>query len=182
VNADETHSRIDTVNSEALFGLSILMCFIAFGVVTTLYIWPRLRVMRRDHALVPLIVPHTFQFVGLSFLIPGVVSPSLSSAFAVPAAYGDLVAAILAGIATLALSARASWAIPIVWAFNVWGTIDLLHAIYQGQIGVRIGPESLGAAFYIPTLVVPPLLVTHGLIFWLLLRSKEQPSRSRSLG
>jgi hypothetical protein len=82
----------------------------------------------------------------------------------------------------LALSARASWAIPIVWAFNVWGTIDLLHAIYQGQIGVRIGPESLGAAFYIPTLVVPPLLVTHGLIFWLLLRSKEQPSRSRSLG
>jgi hypothetical protein len=48
-----------------------------------------------------------------------------------------------------------------------------LNAIYQGQIGVRIGPESLGAAFYIPTVVVPALLVTHGLIFWLLLRPKE---------
>ena len=43
----------------------------------------------------------------------------------------------------------------------------------QGQIGVRIGPESLRAAFYIPTVVVPALLVTHGLIFWLLLRPKE---------
>jgi hypothetical protein len=161
------------MSSEALFGLSILMSFIAFGIVTKLYIWPRLRGMRRENALIPLVVPHTFRFVGLSFLIPGVVSSSLSSAFAIPAAYGDLVAAILAVIATLALSARASWAIPIVWVFNVWGAVDLLHAIYQGQIGVRIGPESLGATFFIPTVVVPPLLVTHGLIFWLLLRPKQ---------
>ncbi len=53
----------------------------------------------------------------ISFLVPGVVSPSLSPAFAIPAAYGDLVAAILilAGITTLALAAaRTSWAIPIV--------------------------------------------------------------------
>ena len=161
------------MNSDALFGLSILMSFIAFGVVTKLYIWPRLRAMRREDALIPLVVPHTFRFVGLSFLIPGVVSPSLSAAFAVPAAYGDLVAAILAVAATFALSARVSWAIPIVWVFNVWGAVDLLHAIYQGQIGVRLRPESLGAAFYIPTVVVPALLVTHGLIFWLLLRPKE---------
>ena len=107
-----------SMNSDALFGLSILMSFIAFGNVTKLYIWPRLRVMRREDALIPVVVPHTFRFVGLSFLIPGVVSPSLSSAFAVPVAYGDLVAAILAVVATLALSARASWAIPIVWVFN----------------------------------------------------------------
>jgi len=161
------------MNSDALFGLSILMSFIAFSIVTKLYIWPRLRVKRREDALILLVVPHTFRFVGLSFLIPGVVSPSLPSAFAIPAAYGDLVAAMLAVVAALTLSARASWAILIVWVFNVWGTVDLLNAIYRGQIGVRIGPGSLGAAFFIPTVVVPPLLVTHGLIFWLLLR----PSR-----
>jgi hypothetical protein len=109
----------------------------------------------------------------MSFLIPGVVAPSLSSAFAAPAAYGDLVAAIFAVVATLALSARVSWAIPIVWVFNVWGAVDLLHAVYQGQIGVHIRPGSLGAAYFIPTLIVPPLLVTHGLIFWLLLRPKQ---------
>jgi len=93
---------------EAIFGLSVVMSFLAFSIVTKLYIWPRLRLMRREDALVPLVVPHTFRFVGLSFLVPGVVSPSLPSAFAVPAAYGDLVAAILAVIATLALSARTS--------------------------------------------------------------------------
>ncbi len=158
---------------EALFGLSVLMSLVACGIVAKLYIWPRLRLMRREEALLPLVVPHTFRFVGLSFLVPGVVSPSLSPAFAAPAAYGDLVAAILAVIATWALSARARGAIAIVWAFNVWGAVDLLNAIYQGQFGVGIGPGSLGAAFFIPTLVVPALLVTHGLIFWLLLRPKQ---------
>jgi len=157
---------------EALFGLSVLMSFLAFAIVTKLYILPRLRVMQREEALVPLVIPHTFRFVGLSFLVPGVVSPSLPSAFAVPAAYGDLVAAILAMVATLSLSARVPWAIALVWGFNVWGAVDLLHAIYQGQIGA-VGPGSFGAAFFIPTLVVPALLVTHALIFWLLLRPRK---------
>jgi len=161
------------MKADALLGLSVLMSFVAFGIVTKLYILPRLRVMRREEAILPLVVPHTFRFVGLSFLVPGVVSPSLSPAFAAPSAYGDLVAAILAVIATLALSAHAGWAIAAVWIFNLWGATDLLNAIYQGQIGVGIGPGSLGAAFFIPTVVVPPLLVTHALIFWLLLRPKK---------
>lgn len=161
------------MNVGVLFGLSVLLSFCAFGVVTILYILPRLRVMSREDAITALVVPHSFRFIGLSFLVPGVVSPSLPPAFAMPAAYGDLAAAILAMIAALALSIRTSWAISIVWVFNVWGTVDLLYAVYQGQIGVGIGPGSLGAAFFIPTLVVPPLLVTHGLIFWLLLRPRR---------
>jgi len=161
------------MNSGALFGLGVLMNFVASGIVTRLYIWPWLRVMTREEALLPLMVPHMFRFLGLSFLVPGVVSASLSPDFARPAAYGDLVAALLAVVAVLALSARASWALAIVWVFNLWGTIDLLYAIYQGEIGVRIGPGSLGAAFYIPTVLVPPLLVTHALIFRLLLRRRQ---------
>ena len=160
------------MNSGALFGLSVLMNFVASGIVTKLYIWPRLRIMDRDDAIVSLVAPHMFlRFIGLSFLVPGVVSPSLPAAFAVPAAYGDLVAGILAVATTIALSRRASWAIAIVWVFNVWGAADLLFAAYQGP-HVQIDPGALGAAFFIPTAVVPPLLVTHGLIFWLLLRSK----------
>ena len=161
------------MNIAALFGLSVLMSFLAYGIVTKLYVLPRLRVMAREDALTALVVPHTFRFVGLSFLVPGVVSPSLPAEFAAPAAYGDLVAAILAVIATLALRARVSWAIAIVWVFNVWGTLDLLNAIYNGQIGVRIDVRSLGAAFYIPTVIVPALLILHALIFWILLRPKQ---------
>jgi hypothetical protein len=149
------------------------MSFVAFGLVTTRYIWPRLRILERDDALVALVVPHAFRFVGLSFLVPGVVSPSLPSAFAVPAAYGDLGAAILAVAATVALARRAWGASVLVWVFNVWGTADLLYAFYH-----RLDATMFGAAFYIPTVVVPPLLVTHGLIFWLLVRHREQGAKS----
>jgi hypothetical protein len=158
---------------QALFGLSILMCFVAFGLVTKLYIWPRLRALERDDALAPLVLPHTFRFIGLSFLVPGVVSPSLPSAFAAPAAYGDLVAALLAAAATIALSRRAPLATSLVWLFNLRGAADLLFAFCRGLFEVRLDPRMLGAAFFIPTAIVPPLLVTHGLIFWLLVRPRQ---------
>jgi hypothetical protein len=160
------------MTSGALFGLSVLMNFVASAIVAKLYVWPRLREMSREEALLPLVAPHMFRFIGLSFLVPGVVAVSLSPDFARPAAYGDLGAALLAVIAVLAVSARVSWALPVVWVFNLWGTVDLLYAIYLGEIGVRISPGSLGAAFYIPTVLVPPLLVTHGLIFRLLIRRR----------
>jgi hypothetical protein len=156
----------------ALFGLSILMSFVAFGLVTSLYIWPQLRTLERDDALLPLVVLHTFRFIGLSFLVSGVVSPSLPWALAAPAAYGDLIAAILALAATFGLVRRASFAILLVWLFNIWGTVDLLRAYYEGLFGLQLDPGMLGAAFYIPTVLVPALLTTHALIFRLLIRPR----------
>jgi hypothetical protein len=159
------------MNTQALFGLSILMSLVASIVAAKLYAWPRLRTMNRSDALIPLVAPHMFlRTVGLGFLVPGVVSSSLPAAFAVPAAYGDLIAGVLAMAAALALAQRASWAIGLVWVFNVWGSGDLLNAFYQGAIHARIDPGALGATFYIPTFVVPPLLVSHALILWLSLR------------
>jgi hypothetical protein len=157
----------------ALFGISALMSLVSSGVFAKLYLWPRLRIRDREDALAALVAPHMFfRFIGLSFLVPGVVSPSLPAAFAVPAAYGDFGAGILAIIAAIALSKRASWAIPVVWIFNVWGAADLLFAIYQGQ-RVQVDPGALGATFFIPTAIVPPLLVTHFLIFLLLIGPKR---------
>jgi hypothetical protein len=161
------------VDIQAFFGHSVLMSFVAFGLVTQLHIWPHLRIRERDDALLPLVAPHTYRFIGLSFLAPGVVSPLLPPAIAVPAAYGDLVAAILAVAASIALSRRASLAILLVWLFNVWGAADLLFAFYQGQFAVGLDARMFGAAFFIPTAIVPALLVTHGLIFWLLVRRRQ---------
>jgi hypothetical protein len=171
------------MNVAALFGLSILMCFVSFGIITRLYIWPRIRTMNPREALVPLVVFHTTRFVGLCFLVPGVVSRELPFGFAAPAAYGDLIAAVLAVIAVWALTARLTWALPIVWIFNMWGAADLLNAFYQGEIHYHMNPGLLGAAFFIPTVIVPPLLITHGLIFWLMLHARDSndpPTRELS--
>ncbi len=160
------------MNTLAIFGVSALMSLVSSVLIANLYVWPRLRGMSRDQALVLLVVPHLFlRFIGLSFLVPGVVAPTLPAAFAIPAAYGDFVAGILAIIATVALARHASWAIPAVWLFNVWGAADLLFALYQGP-RAGIHPGELGAAFFLPTAIVPPLLVTHFLIFQFLIRPK----------
>jgi hypothetical protein len=158
---------------QPLFGISILMSFVAFGLVAKFYIWPHLQTLDREAALLPLVVPHSFRFIGLSFLVPGVVSPSLPSALAAPAAYGDLIAAILAVAASITLSRRWSSSILLVWLFNVWGAVDLLFAYVNGLFIVNLDARMLGAAFYIPAAIVPPLLITHGLIFRLLVRGRE---------
>ncbi len=151
----------------ALFGLSILMSFVAFGLATKLYIWPAVRNRPRADALRPLLLLHAFRFVGLAFLIPGVVSPDLPITFARPAAYGDLTTAILALLAIAALRSRLG--IILIWSFNILGSADLLYAFYHGN---RIGlePGLMGAAYFIPTVLVPLLLITHGLVFRILLK------------
>jgi hypothetical protein len=154
----------------ALFGISIALSFAAWGIVGARYLWPALRELSRRDALRPVLLLHSFRFIGLAFLVPGVVSPDLPGAFARPAGYGDLAAAVLALLALATLHSRLG--IGLVWVFNLWGTADLLYAYYQGRFGVGVEPGQLGAAYFIPTLVVPLLLTTHVLVFQLLLRTE----------
>jgi len=147
---------------QLLFGTSVAFGFIAWAVVANLYIWPQLRTRSRIDALRPLLVLHAFRFIGLSFLVPGVVSPDLPIAFARDAAYGDIVSAILA-LAALA-TLRSGVGIALAWAFNLWGSFDLLNAFYQAN-AAGLSPGQLGAAYFIPTAIVPLLLITHGLMF-----------------
>jgi hypothetical protein len=154
--------------AQALFGISVAFSFIGWGIVAAQYLWPQLRNQPRIQALRPLLVLHSFRFIGLAFLVPGVVSTELSVTFAGPVAYGDLVAAILALVALAGLQTRL--ALLLVWVFNLWGIADLVFAFYNGN-SVGFAPGQLGAAYFIPTVVVPLLLITHGLVFRLLLQS-----------
>ena len=152
------------MNVGLAFGLSVVLSFLMWGLVAKLYLWPALASRPGHLAFRPLLLLHASRFVGLAFLVPGVVAPNLSGAFARPAAYGDLVATVLALTALALLRTRG--ALPLLWAFNVWGAADLLFAFYQGA---RVDPGSLGAAYFIPTVLVPLLLVTHALMFRLLM-------------
>jgi hypothetical protein len=113
------------------FFVSIAFSFIAWGIVTARYIWPELRLRQRVEALRPLLILHSFRFIGLAFLVPGVVSPDLPSTFAYSAAYGDIGAAILAVLALISLPSAAG--VVIAWIFSVWGSADLLNAFYQAN-------------------------------------------------
>jgi len=153
------------------FYLSIAFSLIAWGMLAASYIWPALRVLPRVDALRPLLILHSFRFIGLAFLVPGVVSPDLPSAFAQSAGWGDIIAATLALLSLLLLPRGAG--VVVAWIFNLWGSVDLVNAFYQAN-HAGLSPGQLGAAYFIPTVAVPLLLITHGLAFRILLQRQNQ--------
>lgn len=155
------------------FFTSIAFSVIAWSVVSALYIWPTLRGRPREEALQPLLAIHLFRFIGLAFIVPGVVSPDIPMAFARSAAYGDIITAALALLALATL--RSGWGSAFAWLFSLWGTFDLFEGFYLARTS-GLTPGQLGATFFIPTAIVPLLLVTHFMVFRILF------TRRRSAG
>src|SRR5215475_4380444 len=112
--------------SIALFGITIAFSFVVWGCVARQYFWPALRGRSREDAVRPILFLHAFRFMGLTFLIPGVVSADLAGSFAREVAYGDLATAVLALLALAMLNSRLSAA--SLWLFNIVGAVDLLNA------------------------------------------------------
>lgn len=154
------------MDGRLLFLLSVVMSSAAWVFVSISYIWPRIKSIPLMSATRLLLTFHLFRFVGASFLIPGVAGTSLSSDFAKPAAFGDLIATVLAWVALALLNRKGG--IPALWAFNIWGFGDLLFAFYKGAFGPGFEAGFLGATFYVPTVVVPLLVCSHFMIFVLL--------------
>lgn len=161
------------------FVASIVFAMLAWGAVARHYVWPRMRALPLYDAVRPILHLHLFRFIGLAFIVPGVVSPQLPLAFGSPAAYGDLIAMGLAWLALMVGAGR--YARVAIWVFNVWGLGDLLYAYYQGAVGVGIETSWLGAAWFIPTVTVPLLLWTHILTFAVLLRTSRSRTAAPSL-
>ncbi len=149
----------------AIFGLQLVLSLIVYALIAKWYVTPWLAEKPIHQALIPLIFPHAFRHVGLTFLVPGLVAHPLPSSFAFAAAYGDLVSGLLALLALVALRGGWGLALPLVWLFNIVGTVDLLNALRQAD-----AVPHLLTTWYIPTFLVPLLLVTHTMIFIRLLR------------
>jgi hypothetical protein len=156
------------MSSQTLFqmhlALGYVACLLCFGV----YALPRLKAMERIEAHRVIATVHSFRFFGLVFLLPGVVGPNLPASFAVFAAYGDFATGVLAILALLTVRVRPLFWLSVV-AFNLVGTADILldyfHAVKAGLPALA---GQLGAAYAIPILYVPMLMITHFVaVYWL---------------
>jgi hypothetical protein len=154
----ETQINILTVN--------LLFSTIVFVIAAKLYLLPMLPRLEPRSVVIPILLLHALRHLGLMFLAPGAVLPGLPEQFAKPAAFGDLLAAILALVALAAVVPRSSLARPLVGLFNIVGTIDLISAISLATI--YAAAPYMGPAYWIPAFWVPALLVTHYVIFVLL--------------
>jgi hypothetical protein len=106
--------------------------------------------------------------LGLMFLTRGATFAGMPLQFAYPAAFGDLITAILAFAAIPFVLRGSTLAKPAVLIFNIFGTLDLLAGIIFATI--YNAPVAMGPAYWIPAFWVPLLLVTHYVTFVLLRR------------
>ncbi|HUO16275.1 MAG TPA: hypothetical protein VMX38_14920 [Verrucomicrobiae bacterium] len=152
-----------------IFRIDMALGYLAWGLLSANYIWPRIKVMDRVKAHRAIATFNSFRFFGLVFLLPGFVGPNLPQGFAVQVAYGDLATALLALFVLLAACRRVLfW--PLVWAFNLVGFVDLVMATINAiRFHVPEVAGQLGTAYAIPILYVPGLFLMHLVAFWLLL-------------
>jgi hypothetical protein len=148
------------MNTLTIFGAQFVLSVIVVTLISRWFVTPWLTHKPLHVALTVLIFPHAFRHLGLAFLVPGLVADSIPSSFATAAAYGDFASGLLAILALVALRGRWSLALPLVWLFSIVGTVDLVNALCQAE-----AVPYLLTTWYIPTFVVPVLLVTHGMIF-----------------
>jgi hypothetical protein len=142
-----------------------------FYVAARLYLLPLIPRVRPQQILVPILLLNSTRQLGLMFLTRGATFPGLPSEFAFPAAFGDLITAVLAFVAIPLVLRSSVLAKPMVWIFNIFGTVDLLAAITLATI--HNAPIAMGPAYWIPAVAVPLLLVTHYVTFILLWRRWE---------
>ncbi|MDJ0735176.1 MAG: hypothetical protein QNJ47_14120 [Nostocaceae cyanobacterium] len=152
--------------------INLLLSTLAFMLIAQWYVIPSLNRITTEEALQPLLLLHSFRHIGLMFLAVGAVKYELPTAFSQPAAFGDLAASLLAFLALAFIRLRWTPAIVIVWLFNIEGTLDLFNAVIQGVI--HKSWDGMGATFWIPSVIVPALLVTHYIIFVILLRPRNK--------
>ncbi|TPJ76296.1 hypothetical protein [Mesorhizobium sp. B2-6-2] len=160
-----------------IFNIHLVLGYVPWLLCFAAYIWPRLRSMEPIEAQRAIATLHSFRFFGLVFLIPGVVGPDLAPAFASFAAYGDFATGLLAMLALIAVGRPVIfW--PLVVSFNLVGVVDIVVDYYHGVVLDLPGQAGqLGAAYAIPILYVPLLMITHVAAFYLLARSRRhQPA------
>jgi hypothetical protein len=166
------------MSSETIFQMHLVLGYVAWLLCFRTYLLPKLKSMDRVEAHRAIATLHSFRFFGLVFIVPGVVGPNLPASFATFAAYWDFATGILAILALLTVRIR-----PLYWvfvtAFNVVGVVDLILDYYHAiKVGLPELAGQLGAAYAIPILFVPLLMITHVVALYWLLRPQSRAVRA----
>jgi hypothetical protein len=165
------------MSPEMIFNLQLILGYVAWLLCFSAYVMPRLKSMDVVAAQRAIATLHSFRFFGLVFIVPGVVG-NLPAGFAAFAAYGDFTTGVLAMLALLTVRIR-----PLFWlfvvAFNLVGVVDIIVDYYHAiEAGLPAMAGHLGAAYAIPIIYVPLLMITHVVAFYLLLRPQRKEVRA----
>ena len=158
------------MDNVTIFWMQLLVSLVVCTIVVAWYVWPYLTKLSLNAALIPPLFVHVPRYVGMTLLVPYMMDPKLPKDFLFGAAYGDLLEAALALVCLFALRSNWRFAVRLVWVTNTWGFLDLLNGV-RGVLTINVPSFNLGTIWYIYTFYAPMVVVSHVLIFMILIKS-----------
>jgi hypothetical protein len=161
-----------------IFAVQSVCGYLAWLLCFGVYVLPRLKSMDPVEAQRVIATLHSFRFFGLVVLLPGIVDPNLPLRLTSVAGYWDLATGVLAIITLMTVRIR-----PIFWlfvaAFNLVGVADLILTYYYAvKVNLPALAGQMGAAYVIPILYAPVLMISHVAAIYLFMRPQPKAARS----
>jgi len=154
------------INLQALIGtVAIILAF-------KWWVQPRLANLSIQDALLPFVFLNIFRYLGLTFMAKEQFYNGFPTEFLNTVGLLDFSTAILAIIAAIALKNKWSFAIPLVWIFNIVGFGDLITAFPQ-FFGLELYNHNLGFIWLMFVTYGLATFLSHLYIFYKLLNPKK---------
>lgn len=155
------------INLQALAGATSI--FLAFK----FWIQPRLSNLSIYNALLPFVFLNTFRYLGLNFMATDQMYAGFPTDFLTMVGLWDFSTAVLAIISSIALKNKWSFAIPLVWIFNIVGFADLVTAFPQ-FFGLKMYDHDLGTIWLVFVTFGIAAFLSHIYIFIRLIKNLKK--------
>jgi hypothetical protein len=152
-----------TPNSAAL--LAMTLSFAVMAAAAVWYVVPWLKVTDWATGLTALLWIHAFRYVALQIFSAQQFGLAVSDTVRNQIAYGDVIAALLAVSAIIALRYGSRLAVPILWLFAAEAALDLLNSTIVGM-REQLFTSASGVTWLILTFYLPLLWVSLALLVW----------------
>ena len=158
------------INLQALTGtVAIILGF-------KYWIQPRISNLNIQDALLPFVFLNTFRYLGLSFMAKEQFYDGFPTDFLTTVGLLDFTTATLAIIAVIALKNKWSFAIPIVWIFNIIGFGDLITA-FPKFFGLKLYDQNLGFIWLMFITYGLTTFLSHIYIFYGLIKNLKRNNK-----
>ena len=144
------------MNPTILLYIQVGVFFILEACLFSWYIWPKIKTLSFYSAAIPMLAVSVLRISALNFINPYIAVNS-PAAFAVPAAYGDLISAVIALIALIAVKKRNGAAVALTWAYIIFGALDLGYTFLLGlqySLADHVGAFGLLISFQLPAVII----------------------------
>lgn len=146
--------------------INIFFSLLIFNAAYRWFLKPILPQLKPSIVVIPILLLHSMRHLGLMFVTTGVTSTAMPQQFAVPAAAGDFLAAVLAFTAAVLIHRKSKFAVSMTWLFSIVGIADFAIVVMLSR--VYRAADFMGGSYWIPSFWVPMLIVGHIIIITVL--------------